>query len=251
MGRVYLVKESKAAELEKICSEYAPENKEECKRQIEKEIETVEPEVKQKCQERKEKQKFQQQLESKQQCQQQQQMVRQQQQQQQQQQQKLDEEEKKCKTDRQLIKAEKKLCIKKFKSEGLTTAAAEKKCEKKVILSEKRHETRQQLKRVLRDVEEGKAVSASGKLVLSGTKSRIIEGSVTIGEKTPKLGEEETKVEMRMNIETPELGEPIESYITANGQIRRPTSEWEKEISENRFVEMVTEACKLFFLPYS
>merc|ERR1712142_316439 len=333
--RVYLVKESKAAELEKICSEYAPENKEECKRQIEKEIETVEPEVKQLCQERKEKQKqkFQQQLESKQQCQQQQQMVRQQQQQQ-----KLDEEEKKCKTERQLIKAEKNLCIKKFKSEGLNTAAAEKKCEKKVILSEKRHETRQQLKRVLRDVEEGKAVSASGKLVLSGTKSRIIEGSVTIGEKTPKLGEEETKVEMRMNIETPELGEPIESYITANGQIRRPTSEWEKEeilksdltskvlvdghfkygeekrsirstivayrsdeqkkfveeseewntcsedekegrklssscrtarnmassldkvnaklslpkeISENRFVEMVTEACKLFFLPYS
>merc|ERR1711931_97390 len=169
--RVYLVKESKAAELEKICSEYAHENKEECKRQIEKEIETVEPEVKQLCQERKEKQKqkFQQQLESKQ------------------------------------------------------------KCEKKVILSEKRHETRQQLKRVLRDVEEGKAVSASGKLVLSGTKSRIIEGSVTIGEKTPKLGEEETKVEMRMNIETPELREPIESYITANGQIRRPTSEWEKE----------------------
>merc|ERR1712168_745149 len=241
-------------------------------------------------------------------------------QQQQQQQQKFDEEEKKCKTERQLIKAEKNLCIKKFESEGLTTAAAEKKCEKKVILSEKRHETRQQLKRVLRDVEEGKAVSASGKLVLSGTKSRIIEGSVTIGEKTP------------------ELGEPIESYITANGQIRRPTSEWEKEeilksdltskvlvdghfkygeekrsirstivayrsdeqkkfveeseewktcsedekegrklssscrtarnmassvdkvnaklslpkeISENRFVEMVTEACKLFFLPYS
>merc|ERR1719228_1311508 len=86
---------------------------------------------------------------------------------------------------------------------------------------------------------------------------------------------------MRMNIETPELREPIESYITANGQIRRPTSEDEKEgrklssscrtarnmassldkvnaklslpkeISENRFVEMVTEACKLFFLPYS
>merc|ERR1712142_1056530 len=226
--RVYLVKESKAAELEKICSEYAPENKEECKRQIEKEIETVEPEVKQLCQERKEKQKqkFQQQLESKQQCQQQQQMVRQQQQQQQQ---KLDEEEKKCKTERQLIKAEKKLCIKKFKSEGLNTAAAEKTCEKKFILSEKRHETRQQLKRVLRDVEEGKAVSASGKLVLSGTKSRMIEGSVTIGEKTPKLGEEETKVEMRMNIETPELREPIESYITANGQIRRPTSEWEME----------------------
>merc|ERR1712119_57730 len=49
--RFYLVKESKAAELEKICSEYAPENKEECKRQIEKEIETVEPEVKQLCQE--------------------------------------------------------------------------------------------------------------------------------------------------------------------------------------------------------
>merc|ERR1712121_323960 len=146
--RFYLVKESKAAELEKICSEYAPENKEEGKRQLEREIETVEP---------------------------------------------------------------------------------EKKCEKKVILSEKRHETRQQLKRVLRDVEEGKAVSASGKLVLSGTKSRMIEGSVTIGEKTPKLGEEETKVEMRMNIETPELREPIESYITAYGQIRRPTSEWEKE----------------------
>merc|ERR1719427_2540514 len=78
--RVYLVKGSKAAELEKICSEYAPENKEECKRQIEKEIETVEPEVKQLCQERKEKQKqkFQQQLESKQQCQQQQHIVSQQ-----------------------------------------------------------------------------------------------------------------------------------------------------------------------------
>merc|ERR1739848_509561 len=47
--RFYLVKESKAAELEKICSEYAPENKEECKRQLEREIETVEPEVKQLC----------------------------------------------------------------------------------------------------------------------------------------------------------------------------------------------------------
>merc|ERR1712168_979661 len=115
---------------------------------------------------------FQQQLESRQQCQQQQQMERQQQQQQQQ---KFDEEEKKCKTERQLIKAEKNLCIKKFESEGLNTAAAEKTCEKKFILSEKRHETRQQLKRVLRDVEEGKAVSASGKLVLSGTKSRMIE----------------------------------------------------------------------------
>merc|ERR1739847_108223 len=75
--RFYLVKESKAAELEKICSEYAPENKEECKRQIEREIETVEPEVKQLCQERKEKQK--------QKIQQQQQIGKQQQQQQQQQ----------------------------------------------------------------------------------------------------------------------------------------------------------------------
>merc|ERR1740131_876521 len=131
--RVYLVKESKAAEFEKICSEYSPENKQECKRQLEREIETVEPEVEQMCQERKEKQKqkFQQQLESKQQCQQQQQqMVRQQQQQQQQEQQeqqqqqkKWDEEEKKCKTERQLIKSEKNLCIKKFKSEGLDTAA--------------------------------------------------------------------------------------------------------------------------------
>merc|ERR1712168_1938 len=144
--------------------------------------------------------------------------------------------------------------------------------------------------------------------------------------------------EMRMYVNTPELKEPIESYITASGEIRRPKSELEKEeilksdltskvlvdghfkygsekrsirstivayrsdeqqkfvqeseewkacsedekegrklsapcraarnmassldkvhaklslpkeISENRFVEMATEAAKIFFLPYS
>merc|ERR1712168_282986 len=97
------------------------------------------------------------------------------------------------------------------------------------IKSEKRHEARQQIKNVLRDVEEGTVVSASYNLVLSGTKSRNIEGSITVGEKIAKLGEEETKVELRMYVNTPELKEPIESYITASGEIRRPKSELEKE----------------------
>jgi len=246
--RVYLVKESKEAEIEKICSEYAPNNKEDCRREIESEIEFFEPEVEQLCQERKEteNEKYQQQQQSNHQSQQQQQQkIRQQHQQQQQQQlqqqqqqkhqqqqqqqQKMDEEEKKCKVERQLIKSEKKRCLKKLQSEGSSRTSAEKTCEKKATKSEKRHETRQQIDRVLRDVEEGTTVSASYKLVLSGSKSRKIEGSVTIGERIPKIGEEETKVEMRMNIETPELRKPIESYITASGQIRRPTSVWEKE----------------------
>merc|ERR1711922_1035 len=117
--RVYLIKESKAAEIEKICSEYAPENMEDCKREIEEEIESSDSDVKNMCQERKEKEKekFQQQQQSQQQCQQQQQMVRQQhQQQQQQQQQQLDEQEKICNTERQLIKSERKRCVEKLQS---------------------------------------------------------------------------------------------------------------------------------------
>merc|ERR1711973_988731 len=75
--RVYLIKESKAAEIEQICSEYAPENKEDCKREIEEEIESPDSDVKNMCQERKEKEKekFQQQQQSQQQCQQQQLML--------------------------------------------------------------------------------------------------------------------------------------------------------------------------------
>merc|ERR1712142_1218770 len=105
------IKESKSAEIEQICSEYAPENKEDCKREIEEEIESPDSDVKNMCQERKEKEKekFQQQQQSQQQCQQQQQKVRQQhqqQQKQQQQQQQLDDQEKRCNTERQLIKSE-------------------------------------------------------------------------------------------------------------------------------------------------
>merc|ERR1711970_69840 len=241
--RVYLIKESKAAEIEQICSEYAPENKEDCKREIEEEIESPDSDVKNMCQERKEKEKekFQQQEQSQQQCQQQQQMVKQQQQQQQEQQQQqqkqqqqMDEQEKRCNTERQLIKSERKRCVEKLQSEGSNRRTAEDTCDKKAIKSEKRHEARQQIKKVLRDVEEGSVVSASYNLVLSGTKSRNIEGSITVGEKIAKLGEEETKVEMRMYINTPELREPVESYITASGEIRRPKFELEKEISENR-----------------
>merc|ERR1719233_2252247 len=165
--RVYLIKESKAAEIEKICSEYAPENMEDCKREIEEEIESSDSDVKNMCQERKEKEKekFQQQQQSQQQCQQQQQMVRQQQQQQ------LDEQEKICNTERQLIKSERKRCVDKLQSEGSNRRTAEDTCDKKAIKSEKRHEARQQIKKVLRDVEEGSVVSASYNLVLSGTKS--------------------------------------------------------------------------------
>merc|ERR1711970_680449 len=98
--RVYLIKESKAAEIEHICSEYAPENKEDCKREIEEEIESPDSDVKNMCQERKEKEKekFQQQQQSQQQCQQQQQMVRQQHQQQQQQ---MDEQQERQQQQRQ------------------------------------------------------------------------------------------------------------------------------------------------------
>merc|ERR1711970_183879 len=222
--RVYLVKGSKAAEIEQICSEYAPENKEDCEREIEQEIESSDSDVKNLCQERKEKEKekFQQQQQSQQQCQQQQQK-------QQQQQQQMDEQEKRCNTERQLIKSERKRCVEKLQSEGSNKRTAEDTCDKKAIKSEKRHEARQQIKKVLRDVEEGSVVSASYNLVLSGTKSRNIEGSITVGEKIAKLGEEETKVEMRMYINTPELREPIESYITASGEIRRPKFELEKE----------------------
>merc|ERR1711970_1289949 len=131
--RVYLIKESKAAEIEQICSEYAPENKEDCKREIEQEIESPDSDVKNMCQERKEKEKekFQQQQQSQQQCQQQQQMVRQQhqqQQKQQQQQQQMDEQEKRCNTERQLIKSERKRCVEKLQSEGSNKRTAEDTC---------------------------------------------------------------------------------------------------------------------------
>merc|ERR1711922_27836 len=136
--RVYLIKESKAAEIEKICSEYAPDNMEDCKREIEEEIESSDSDVKNMCQEwkEKEKEKFQQQQQSQQQCQQQQQMVRQQQQQQ------LDEQEKICNTERQQIKSERKRCVDKLQSEGSNRRTAEDTCDKKAIKSEKRHEAR-------------------------------------------------------------------------------------------------------------
>jgi len=114
-------------------------------------------------------------------------------------------------------------------SEGLDRNSAEKTCGKKAIMSEERHETRKQLKRVLKNVDFGTAVSASYKLLLSGSKSRKIEGFVLVGEKTPKFGDEETIFDISMNLEMPQLRSPLEISVTANGQVKRPTSEWEKE----------------------
>ena len=176
-SKIWLVKESKEQEIEKICSVYEPRRQEECIRDIEREIETIEPEVIRRCTEEKIKsqKKIQQQQQSQQQVQQQHQNVRQsaqqqqqqiqqnhqqfqkqqqqhqqqQQQQQQQEEQQEVEEEKECKTERQLCKSEKKRCIKKLESEGASSRLAEKECEKKDEQCESRHVTRQQLQQVL------------------------------------------------------------------------------------------------------
>ena len=73
-------------------------------------------------------------------------------------------------------------------SEGSNRRTAEDNCDNKTIKSVNRYEARQQIKKILRGIEEGSVVSVSYNLVLRGTKSRTIEGSITIGEKIAKLG---------------------------------------------------------------
>ena len=258
--QIYLGKQSVEDEISKICSEYEPRNKEECIRSIKREIESPESDVVEKCEKKKEesKKKFMQQQQSQQQVQQQQQKVRQTHQQQQQQQQQNQqqyqqhqqqqqqkqqkqqqqqqkwevEEEKECKEERQVCKSEKKLCIRQQESEGASSSSARKECEKKLEQCEIRHVTRKQLKKVLKKLEDGSAISGSFKAVLRGeetSEERSIETSLTVGEMSQKKGQEETEVQMRVSIKSPELRKPYEAKISAIGQLRRPEAKWEKE----------------------
>ncbi len=256
-SELYIVKESKEQEIEKICSEYEPRRKEECIRDIERELETIDSEVSRKCSEKKVKsqQQQQQQQQTQQQSQQQQQQVRQtqqqsqqqqqqvrqtqqqqqQNQQQQQQQQQQEKEEKECKSERQICKSEEKRCIRKLESEGASRRSAEKECEKRQEQCEKRHEVRQQLKKVLRKMEQGSALSSTFGVVLRGeekTEERRIEGSILVGEKARqegRQGQETTEVELKMLVEAPQLRKPFEVEVSAQGQIRRPGQKWDQE----------------------
>jgi len=122
-----------------------------------------------------------------------------------------------------------------LESEGASSRSAEKECEKKEEQCETRHETRQSLKKTLKKMQVGSAMSSTVTIVLRGnekSEERKIEGSVTVGEKARlegRHGEEETEVEMKMYVQTPQLRRPFEAEVSANGQIRRPEQKWEQE----------------------
>ena len=119
--------------------------------------------------------------------------------------------------------------------EGASSRLAEKECEKKEEQCETRHETRQNLRTTLKKVEVGSALSSTVSIVLRGnekSEDRKIEGSVVIGEKARlegRQGEEETVVEMKMYVQSPQLRRPFEAEVSAKGQIRRPEQKWEQE----------------------
>ena len=119
--------------------------------------------------------------------------------------------------------------------EGASSRLAEKECEKKEEQCETRHETRHNLRTTLKKVEVGSALSSTVSIVLRGnekSEDRKIEGSVVIGEKARlegRQGEEETVVEMKMYVQSPQLRRPFEAEVSAKGQIRRPEQKWEQE----------------------
>ena len=160
----------------------------------------------------------------------QEQQEQQQQQQQQQQKQALDNELNLCQAERQLCKEIKNLCTKKLQQEGQSTQEAEKECIKVSELCKQQQQTKSNLRDVLQNVNNVRAMSISMKAVLRGREEsldRKIETQIAVGEKNEAYRSEQTQVTMKLSLKTPALRKPFEAEIHANGKIQRPSNKWE------------------------
>ena len=134
----------------------------------------------------------------------------------------------KCKLERQVCEEEKKYCDRKT---GRINQDNEDMCEKKKQQCLQRHINGQVLREPLHKIGEGKAVTVSAGIVLKSPTSqdRKIVTQVTLGEKLKKTGSEETQVNLRLNVESPELPKPFVMELRANGKVQRPIQRWSAE----------------------
>ena len=133
-----------------------------------------------------------------------------------------------CKLERQVCEDEKNYCEKKI---GRRSQDSEDICEKRKQKCLQRHFNGQVLREPLHKIGEGQAVTVSAGLVFKSHKSqdRKIVSQFTIGEKLQKTSSEETQLNWRINVESPELSKPYVMELRANGKVKRPSWRWSTE----------------------
>jgi hypothetical protein len=234
-------------EIQRICSEQgSSQEQESCKEQLKQKIQSPESEVVERCQQLKDlqKQRQQQQKQQQQEQQQQKQQIQQEHQQQvqqqdiqedqqqdsNQQQQQRDQLFNQCKVERQLCKEEKRLCSQ--QQSGQDKSNSERICKGIADLCNQRQKSRQNILSVLQKLESGNAITISMNTILRGdqeSQTRKLQTEVTIGEKHLQGRTEQTQVNMKMSLKTPNMRQPFDAQIQANGQIRRPSQKWNND----------------------
>jgi hypothetical protein len=133
-----------------------------------------------------------------------------------------------CRLERQVCEDEKKYCEKKISKRSQDSEDI---CEKRKQQCLQRHLNGQVLREPLNKIGEGQAVTLSAGIVLKSHKSddRKIVTQVTLGEKLQKTNQEETQMNIRMNVESPDLSKPYVMELRANSKVQRPSRRWSTE----------------------
>lgn len=131
----------------------------------------------------------------------------------------------KCRLERQVCHDEKKYCEKKY---GRTTDNDEYMCDRMKERCLQRQYNGQVLREPLYKLGEGQALTMSAGVVFKSHKSedRKITAQFTVGEKLQKASSEETQLNWRVKVETPELSKPFFYELRTNGKFKRPSSRW-------------------------
>ena len=166
-----------------------------------------------------------------------------QQQKQQQQQQQQEQLFSQCKAERQLCKEERKRCNQEQQQRGQDKHN----CQVIEDLCNQRQKSRQALRNVLQKLETGNAITISMNTVLRGdqeSQNRKLQTRVTIGEKKTQGRSEETQVTMKMSLKTPNMRQPLDAQVQANGQIRRPAQKWNNDeiLAEDKSAKILINA---------
>jgi len=133
-----------------------------------------------------------------------------------------------CKRERQLCEEEKRYCEKKS---GRKSQTNEDLCERKKQQCIQRHLSGQVLREPLNKIGEGQAVTLAAGVILRSQKSqnRKIVAQVTYGEKLQKTRSEESQLNLKVNVETPDSSKPFSIDLRVNGKVKRPSSRWSTE----------------------
>ena len=134
----------------------------------------------------------------------------------------------KCRLERQVCHEEKKYCEKRY---GRSADDDKYICERRKEQCLQRQYNGQVLREPLYKLGEGQAFTMSAGVVLKSHKSqeRKIITQVTVGEQLQKTSSEETQLNWRVKVESPEISKPFLFELKTNGKVKRPSRRWSIE----------------------